>query len=120
VAAIDQRTSHLWAIILKGGDHIGNISAHRDLPNGTAEVGILLGDATVHGRGYGTEAWRAVCDWLFETGIRKISAGAMTENQPMRRIFEKCGMSEDGIRRGHLLLDGRPRDVVHVALFRKP
>src|SRR5262245_14853918 len=60
VHSINQLTSHLWAIVTKDGVHIGNISAHRDVPNGTADIGILIGVRNVHGRGYGAEAWRAV------------------------------------------------------------
>lgn len=120
VRSFEQCTSHLWAIFTTEGAHIGNISAHRDIPNATADIGILLGARDVHGRGYGTEAWRTVCDWLFATGVRKITAGTMAANQPMRRVFEKCGMVVEGIRSAQFLLDGRPEDLVQVALFRSP
>jgi RimJ/RimL family protein N-acetyltransferase len=118
VHSINQLTSHLWAVVTKDGMHIGNISAHRDVPNRTAEIGILIGVRNIHGRGYGAEAWRTVSDWLFMTGIRKITAGTMAANRPMCRVFEKCGMVVEGRRIGQFLLDGRPEDLIQVALFR--
>lgn len=116
--SFDHRTAHLWAIVSSGAVHIGNISAHRDTANATADIGILIGARDGHRQGYGTEAWQVVCNWLFDTGVRKITAGTMAENRPMRRVFEKCGMSVEGIRKAQFLLDGRPEDLVQVALFR--
>lgn len=118
--SFDHYTKHLWAIFDKEAVHIGNISAHRDIPNATADVGILLGAREDYGRGFGTEAWQAICAWLFATGIRKITAGTMAANQPMRRVFEKCGMVVEGTRKAQFLLDGHPEDLIQVALFRAP
>lgn len=118
VRSFDHRTAHLWAIVSCDAAHIGNISAHRDAANATADIGILIGARDGHRQGYGTEAWQAVCTWLFDTGVRKVTAGTMAANQPMRRVFEKCGMSVEGIKKGQFLLDGRPEDLVQVALFR--
>ena len=120
VRSFNTRTAQLWAIVGKDAVHIGNISAHRDTANATADIGILIGARGDHGQGYGTEAWQAVCTWLFDTGIRKITAGTMAANLPMRRVFEKCGMHVEGIRKAQFLFDGRPEDLVQVALFRTP
>jgi RimJ/RimL family protein N-acetyltransferase len=117
VRSFDQLRAHLWAI-LESGDHIGNISAHRNEPNATADVGILIGVRERHGHGLGCEAWCAVCDWLLATGIRKITAGTMAANGAMLRVFAKAGMIEEARLRQQVLLDDRPEDVVRVARFR--
>src|SRR6059058_2556121 len=64
--------NHLWAIVARDPTlgHVGNINAYVDVPNGVADVGILVGERGVWGRGYGLEAWRAVSDWLLGAGIR--------------------------------------------------
>jgi RimJ/RimL family protein N-acetyltransferase len=117
VRSVDHVNFHLWAIH-EGSDHIGNISAHRDRYNGTADVGILLGARQRHGTGLGSEAWSAVCDWLLATGVRKVTAGAMEANRPMLRVFAKTGMIEEARLQSQFVLGGRTVDGVLVARFR--
>jgi RimJ/RimL family protein N-acetyltransferase len=73
----------------------------------------------VWGRGYGAEAWRALCDHLFRArGIRKITAGTIEPNAGMIGIMKNVGMVDDGRRIRHHLWNGREVDVVYAALFR--
>jgi RimJ/RimL family protein N-acetyltransferase len=111
---------HFWAIVVSEGGlgHIGNINAYIDEKNRLADVGILIGEKTVWGQGYGLEAWRAVCSHLLEAeGLRKVTAGTVSANKGMLRIMEKSGMVDDGCRRRHFLFESREVDVVHGALF---
>ncbi len=112
---------YFWALVAKDPDlgHIGNLNAYVDERNGTADLGILIGARASWGMGFGAEAWNAVCDHLFRAlGIRKITAGTLAVNRGMLRIMEKAGMSEDGRRVRHCLVEGRETDMVHGALFR--
>jgi [ribosomal protein S5]-alanine N-acetyltransferase len=112
-----------WAVLVKDSPlgHIGNLNAHVDRANRLADVGILIGERRAWRRGYGLEAWRAVCGYLLgEAGLRKVTAGAMAANTAMLRIMENSGMIEDGRRIRHYLLDGREVDIVHAALFADP
>lgn len=118
ISQFDHDTSHLWAIVAKDHGHIGNISVRRDLPNAIAEIGILIGERRCHGMGYGSEAWKAVCDWLFVTGIRKVVAGTMAVNTAMLSVFKNSDMIIEGRCRGQFLLGGRPIDLVFAARFR--
>ncbi|NLT23697.1 MAG: GNAT family N-acetyltransferase [Syntrophorhabdus sp.] len=111
-----------WAIV--GLDpvvgHIGNINAYVDRMNSVADVGILIGERALWGKGYGLEAWRAICGYLLdEAGIRKVTAGTLAANKGMLSIMEKSGMTDDGRRIRQALLDGVEVDVIHSALFRK-
>lgn len=102
-----------------GRTHIGNINAYVDAPNGTADVGILLGEQSAWGRGYGLEAWTAVCRYLLcERGLRKITAGTLSVNMPMLKLMQRTGMTADGTRRQQVLFEGEPVDVVYAALSR--
>jgi RimJ/RimL family protein N-acetyltransferase len=114
LASFNDSPNQFWALT-HDRVHIGNISAHHDLPNRTADVGILIGEKSVWGQGYGAEAWRAACDWLLLNGVRKITAGTMEANRAMLSIFRKTGMIEDGVRKAHFLLDGTPVDCVYAA-----
>jgi len=99
-----------------GDRFIGTISAYIDKPNGVADVGILIGDKSVWGKGYGTEAWIAFCDSLFSNKIRKIEAGAMSINSRMIGIFRKSGMHFEAFRENHFLHEGEP---VHMVMWGK-
>lgn len=111
-----------WAMVVKDAPpgHIGNLNAHVNPENRIADVGILIGERSAWRKGYGLEAWRAVCGYLLgEVGMRKVTAGAMAANTAMMRIMRNSGMTEDGRRIRHYLLDGREVDIVHAALFRE-
>lgn len=119
--AFRESPHYFWAIETRSTEpgHIGTITAHVDVPNQVADVGILIGEKAIWGNGYGTEAWRAVCAWLLEVDkLRKVTAGAMASNKGMRAIMQRVGMSEEGSRRQHFILDGHPQDLVYCALFR--
>jgi [ribosomal protein S5]-alanine N-acetyltransferase len=49
------------------------------------------------GRGYATEAGRAVLDWSSEAGYQRVWATVRDWNLPSRRVLEKLGFSEAGV-----------------------
>lgn len=118
--SFDNNPHCFWAILKKGSNqtHIGNISAYIDSFNGLAEITILIGDKKEWGKGYATEAWSAVCDYLLiSKKIRKITGGALSINRAMVRVMEKVNMMEDGRRMRHLLWEGKEVDVLYMAKF---
>jgi RimJ/RimL family protein N-acetyltransferase len=121
VRSFDGSASRLWAIEVpgRGEPHIGNISAAVDAANGVADVGVLIGERSAWGQGYGSEAWTAVCRFLLQqAGVRKVTGGTVSLNLGMLAIMRRAGMQPDGVRARHLVVDGREADVVHMALFR--
>lgn len=108
-----------WAILAKdAASHVGNITAYVDTANSVADIGILIGDKEIWGRGYGTEAWSAVCRFLLDdAGLRKVTGGTMSTNAGMLAIMRRSGMREDGVRRRQVVIDGNEVDLVHMALF---
>jgi ribosomal-protein-alanine N-acetyltransferase len=109
-----------FAIVAKDDalGHIGNLNVYVDEKNGLADIGILIGERSAWGHGYGREAWGAVLNELLaEPGIRKVSGGCVAENAAMVRVMRACGMSEDGRRVRHYLYEGREADVVYFAAF---
>lgn len=88
---------------------IGSVAVRVDQSNNVANVGIMIGDKSQWGKGYGFEAWECVCNYLIcEKGTRKIEAGMMSLNAPMIRICTKYGMRHEAIVQGHFLLNGQP------------
>lgn len=111
-----------WALLTKEvpPTHIGTMTGYVDEANGVADVGILIGERGSWGKGFGLEAWQAVCSWLLDDqGVRKVTAGTVATNKAMIAIMERSGMVADGVRKSHYLVDGKPVDVVHMALFKK-
>ncbi len=61
------------------------------------EIGYWIGEP-FWGRGYATEAIRAVVDHLFSvTALDEIAAGCRVTNVASRRVLEKCGFQWTGV-----------------------
>lgn len=59
------------------------------------EVNIELGyviHPDQHGKGYATEALKAVINYLFQQGYQEILTGAFEENIASIKVMKKCGM----------------------------
>lgn len=101
--------------------HIGNISVYVSPSHSVADVGIMIGEKALWGRGYASEAWNAICDYLLKVlVIRKVTAGTLSANSSMLKVMQRGGMVEDGRRVRHCLFEGKEVDMVHTALFREP
>ena len=60
------------------------------------EIGYVI-HPDYQGRGYATEAVKAVIDELRDMGFGKVTAGFFAGNTASRRVMEKCGMKPNGI-----------------------
>lgn len=111
--------SMFWGIQeVNSGDWIGTIAAHIDEANEIAEMGILI-HIEYAGKGYGTEAWRAVLRFLLDKRqLRKVEAGCMANNLGMKRIFQKSGMFPEGERKGHFLYENCPIGLIYYGKWR--
>lgn len=73
-------------------------------PHRQAEVGYMLLSA-FFGRGYGSEALAAVCDFLFdECDFWKLKALVIEGNTASRRVLEKNGFQLEGLLRDNYRL----------------
>lgn len=97
---------------------IGTLTIYRNIHHGTADIGILVGDPSTWGRGFGMDAFRSVAEALELSGqVRKLTAGTLALNQGMVRIMERAGFELEATRHGQELLEGQPVDVVYYARF---
>jgi len=82
----------------------------------SAQVGYWI-DAAYAGRGIiPTALAMAVDHCFFAVGLHRIEATIRPENQASRRVVEKLGFREEGVRRRSLHIDGSWRDHVCYAL----
>ena len=114
--------SHLWGIYrVENNEQIGNLSAMNDEPNNVSEIGIMIGEAKYWGHGYGTEAWKAACNWLIDKDgghVRKLEAGCMHTNEGMMKIIQGSGFKQEGERLNHFLQGGNPVNAVFFGRFK--
>jgi RimJ/RimL family protein N-acetyltransferase len=110
--------NQIWEI-QRGPTPIGTITAYRNPPNRTANIGILIGEPRVWGEGYGPEAWEAVCNYLFEDGIRKLEAGCMASNNSMIKVLNKTGFNLEATLPNYFLLNGKPEDLKYYGRYRE-
>jgi RimJ/RimL family protein N-acetyltransferase len=117
-AAVTPWSERLRFAIQREGRVIGAIELQPDWPNGTGSLGY--GIAPHHqGRGYATEAIRAVIAHAFEVlGLAKVWARADPRNAASVRVLQKAGMKEEGVLRSHVLRRGERADRVYYGILR--
>ncbi len=88
--------SQHFAIVLRDGRHIGNVSLHTiRWEEGVAEVGIVLGEKDCWGRGYGPEALQLLIRYAFaELGLKRLLLHVHRENARAIRAYHKVGFQE--------------------------
>ena len=98
---------------------IGTMTAYISKYNGTADIGLMIGDRTVWGIGFGLDAWQTLMNYLFiDIGIRKITAGTLNCNIGMIKIMERSGMELEAIRQKQQLIENAFQDEFLYAKFR--
>jgi RimJ/RimL family protein N-acetyltransferase len=81
------------------------------------ELGILIGDPDLWGRGVGTEAQRLTIQQAFgELGAHRVIELILAENRPARRVVERLGFELEGMMRGHVKRGERLLDVAVYGL----
>lgn len=111
---------HFVICLVDGGRAIGTAGLHGlDLENGSAEFGISIGEPDERGRGYGTEALEAICDFGFGAlRLERIELDVYEDNRRAIRSYEKAGFRHEGrLRRAHFS-EGRHFDVLRMSLLR--
>lgn len=100
--------------------HIGNITLHMiDWRNRNAEIGVIIGNQRVRGKGYATEAIRLVAAHSFtRLNLKKLYCGMMKGNEASKRAFEKVGFKVEGVLREHFYLNGEYLDCYRMGLLK--
>lgn len=98
--ADEQGKDHYTFLICLVADErpIGEVMlADLDRVNGSAQLGIFIGEADEWGKGYGTDAVSAIVDFGFgELRLERIWLNVWTENPRARRAYEKAGFVLEG------------------------
>jgi RimJ/RimL family protein N-acetyltransferase len=105
------------------GRPIGTVSWHLERYGPNEESGAWnIGVALIpegRGHGYGAEAQRLVCDFLFATTpVHRVEASTDVENLAEQRSLEKAGFIREGVLRGVQYRAGAWHDLVNYARLR--
>lgn len=97
---------------------VGTVGLHGiDHRQGTADVGYWIAPAH-QGNGYATAATDLLVGYAFDRlGLHKVGAEAFDFNAGSRRVLEKVGFREEGVRREDVYVGGERVDVHRYGLL---
>lgn len=89
-----------------------------DHANGSAGLGIAVGDPADQGRGYGTDMLLAIVGWAFDhLRLERIWLDVYDVNPGARRLYERVGFVLEGTLRHAVFREGRYGDVHRMAIL---
>lgn len=96
---------HQFAIDTLDGEHIGNCAYYGiNGGRGEAEIGVMIGNRSYWGMGYGSDAVTALTDHIFQdTKLERIFLKTLGSNKRAQRCFARCGFTVCGelVKNGH-------------------
>ena len=113
-----KRNRWRWYCVLVDGEVAGGVSLMPKRKNTkqshVADVGIDLA-REYWGRGLGLKAFRFVVREARAAGVRRLELQVVRENKRARRLYEKAGFREEGVKRKAFKIGGRYHDTVMMA-----
>ena len=98
-------------------EHIGDVGVNLHDNRMQAEIGYTFAPGW-QGRGYATEAVRAVLDHLFHVkGLHRVSAECDARNVASSRVLERAGFQREGRLRQHTWIKGEWTDDLLYGLL---
>ncbi len=115
----DETAVHFTIYDMAGPRPIGSVGlngiSRRDHK---AELGVAIGESTLHGHGYGTEAVRLACDYGFNgLGLTNIMLRLIAFNERALRAYTRAGFTEFGRRRQCNFIGGQRFDEIYMDLL---
>ncbi len=104
----------------ESGAYIGQIDlVNLDWKNRLSRFGIVIGDANLRGRGYGSEAIRLLQKHAFERlNLNKLELEVYDFNTNAYRCYLKCGFKEEGRLRESHYIHGWYHDKIIMGILK--
>lgn len=120
---LDRQGRDLWHFVIcrvADARPIGGCDLHDlDLVNGNAGLGIMVGEPSDTGRGYGSDALRALLAFGFgRLRLERIWLDVDADNERARRVYTRVGFVEEGTLRHAMFRDGDYHDLLRMSLLR--
>jgi RimJ/RimL family protein N-acetyltransferase len=115
------KDTYVFAIETLEGRYIGGCGInHVDWKNRFCEIGILIGDKSLWGKGYGTDAFGVLVRFAFEQmNLNKVKLRVYDFNQRGIKSYTKLGFKHEGAMRQELFKDGQYHDIIMMGLLRE-
>src|SRR5208282_1431293 len=99
--------------------NIGALSFHGiDWINRCSGVGIMIGDKTCWGRGYGTDAMRILMRLAFDKlGLHRLWLHVYDFNTRAITSYDKCGFKREGVLREQRFFNGKYHDTIVMGIL---
>ena len=119
-SAFEARETVTLAIDARDMDKlVGAMGLRLHLANECAEIGYWIG-RVYWGRGYCTEAGRAMLDYAFgHIGLNRVHAAHLSRNPASGRVLVKLGMTHEGRQREHVKKWGVFEDIEKYGILRR-
>jgi RimJ/RimL family protein N-acetyltransferase len=101
--------------------HIGGVDIRTTEPeNRCGELGLMIGDTSAWGQGFGTDTVRTACMLGFdEMNLHRIELWVEEPNARARHVYEKIGFVQEGVARQQFFKRGGYVDMVLMGLLRE-
>ena len=112
---------YAFAIVLKENDElIGNIALkHVDGINGTATLGVFIGEKENRNKGYGKESIKLLLNYGFNSlNLKNVMLKVYSFNKRAINTYKKIGFKKIGSRRGAYYKDGKRYDIVYMDILK--
>ena len=105
--------------VVDGDDFLGGVNFHSIRPDHRrAEVGFWLAP-WARGRGIGSGAVRAACDWAFGNwDLNRIEMTTLPDNEVSQALARKIGFTREGLLRQRNFERGKYVDIVMLGVLR--
>ena len=113
-------TDFIFGICEKeNGQLIGTIGLHKvDWKNRNAELGIAIWKKEYWGRGYGTDAIKALLKYAFhELNLHRVYLRVYNFNKRAIRCYEKAGFKKEGVMREAFWRNGEWHDTILMSIL---
>ena len=108
------------AIIDIDGTAIGTIIlSDIDMRNGIAEIHIKLANSCERGKGYGTDSVSTLVRYAFNVlRLNCVYCRIKEDNIASKKMFEKCGFTQEGRLRSRVFRDGKYYDFYEYSILK--
>ena len=84
----------------------------------SSEIGYAIGKKHWN-KGYVTEAFKKMIDFLFSLGVHKVVASHLVGNDASKRVMEKCGLKYEGRKIDEIYYHDQYYDVDYYYIINK-
>jgi RimJ/RimL family protein N-acetyltransferase len=121
---LERHGGDVWHFVIcrvDDGRAVGAIDLHDvDHVNGSAGLGIVIGDPADTNHGYGSDALRALVAFaLGELRLERVWLDVYDYNERARRVYERVGFVHEGTLRRALYRAGEFHDVDRMSILRE-